>query len=51
MQICKKPKKAKLLFGSGGSKTVIAITDDNQVYKYFPIISHPNNINQIKSNS
>ncbi len=38
MSICKIPKNSKLLFGSGGSKTIIAITPENQVFKYFPIL-------------
>ena len=36
-KICKIPKNAKLLYGSGGSKCIIAITDD-KAFKYFPII-------------
>lgn len=35
---CNIPKKAKLLFGSGGSETIIAITPKKDVYKYFPLI-------------
>jgi hypothetical protein len=35
--ICTIPKDKKLIFGSGGSKTIIAITKDKKVYKYFPI--------------
>lgn len=38
MTICKIPNKSKLVFGSGGSKTIIAITPEKQVYKYFPIL-------------
>ena len=34
---CKLPKNAKLFFGSGGSKCIIAIVG-NRAYKYFPII-------------
>lgn len=40
MDICKIPKGAILLFGHGGSQSVIAITKDNKVYKYFPLITN-----------
>lgn len=42
MSICTIPTGAKLLFGSGGSATIIAITPKNEVFKYFPIIVRPN---------
>lgn len=35
---------AKLLFGSGGSQTVIVITPGQQVYKLFPIIVPPRRV-------
>lgn len=38
MSICKLQKNSKLFFGSGGSETIIAITPDKKVFKYFPII-------------
>jgi hypothetical protein len=40
MNICKIPPKSKLLFGHGGSRTIIVITKNNEVYKYFPLISY-----------
>jgi len=42
MSICKIPKNKKLIFGSGGSRTIIAITDDKKVYKYFPFFLYLN---------
>ena len=34
--LCKNiPKNSKKIFGSGGSQTVIVITPDKKVYKYF----------------
>jgi hypothetical protein len=39
--LCKSiPKNSKKIFGSGGSKTVIVITPDKKVYKYFMVFSH-----------
>jgi hypothetical protein len=35
---CKLSSKTKLLFGSGGSKTIIAVTPNHRVYKYFPLL-------------
>lgn len=41
MSICKLPKGSRLLFGSGGSNTIIAITPKKEVFKYFPLIITP----------
>lgn len=41
MSICKLPKGSRLLFGSGGSLTIIAITPKKEVFKYFPLIITP----------
>lgn len=42
--LCKSiPKGSKKVFGSGGSQTVIVITPDKKVYKYFIVISSKNN--------
>ena len=39
--LCKSiPKGSKRIFGSGGSKTVIVITPDKKVYKYFMVFSY-----------
>lgn len=37
--LCKSiPKGSKKVFGNGGSKTVIVITPDKKVYKYFMVL-------------
>ena len=42
--LCKSiPKGSKKVFGSGGSQTVIVITPDKKVYKYFIVISTKTN--------
>ena len=41
------PKGSEYHFGSGGSKTVIIITPNKEVYKLFPIIA---TINDPKNN-
>lgn len=38
---CSLPENAKITFGSGGSKAIIAILED-KVYKYFPVIYQEN---------
>lgn len=43
------PKKSKKIFGSGGSKTVIIITPDNKVYKYFMVFSHKDSNDRSKN--
>jgi len=40
--ICNLPEKADYFFGSGGSDTIIAITPDKNVYKYFPLVVYFN---------
>lgn len=37
-QECVIPKDATILFGSGGSQTLIVVTKNKRVYKYFPVI-------------
>lgn len=39
-KLCKLPKGAKLSFGSGGSKCIIALLKD-RAYKYFPSLVYP----------
>lgn len=50
--ICKIPKKSQFLYGNGGSTSIIVITPDKKVYKYFILVKDLlfNNKQEIKKN-